>query len=159
MDLIANGHFDRLRKRASPPRSSFESGGFFASRMIGLVQPPAARARRGRDGFVWFCDELGGLLERDDFFFEPSSRSIFLFEHDLFRKPVPTFPDHALTPRRAADRTPGKMATGERRGLGFCSRDAHIGMLSFVPELRHAFASARPRQPDGRSPAGRARQA
>ncbi len=25
-----------------------------------------------------------------------SSRSIFLFEHDLFGKPVPTFPDHAL---------------------------------------------------------------
>jgi hypothetical protein len=23
-------------------------------------------------------------------------RSIFLFEHDLFGKPVPTFPDHAL---------------------------------------------------------------
>ena len=29
-------------------------------------------------------------------FFESSSRSIFLFEHDLFGKPVPTFPDHAL---------------------------------------------------------------
>ena len=35
-------------------------------------------------------------LERDDFVFESSSRSIFLFEHDLFGKPVPTFPDHAL---------------------------------------------------------------
>ena len=33
-------------------------------------------------------------LERD----ESSSRSIFLFEHDLFGKPVPTFPDHALVP-------------------------------------------------------------
>ena len=36
-------------------------------------------------------------LERDDF---SSSRhpalSFFLFEHDLFGKPVPTFPDHAL---------------------------------------------------------------
>src|ERR1700720_2242208 len=32
-------------------------------------------------------------LERD---VESSSRSIFLFEHDLFGKPVPTFPDHAL---------------------------------------------------------------
>jgi hypothetical protein len=39
---------------------------------------------------------LGGLLERDYFFFESSSRSIFLFEHDLFGKPVSTFPDHAL---------------------------------------------------------------
>src|SRR6266446_9267841 len=29
-------------------------------------------------------------------FFESSSRSILLFEHDLFGKPVPTFPDHAL---------------------------------------------------------------
>src|SRR5882757_9069676 len=29
-------------------------------------------------------------------FFESSSRSIFLFEHDLSGKPVPTFPDHAL---------------------------------------------------------------
>src|ERR1700677_2747374 len=29
-------------------------------------------------------------------FVEKPSRSIFLFEHDLFGKPVPTFPDHAL---------------------------------------------------------------
>src|SRR5260370_40319262 len=29
-------------------------------------------------------------------FFESSSRSIFLFEHDLFGKPVSTFPDHAV---------------------------------------------------------------
>src|SRR5712675_232395 len=29
-------------------------------------------------------------------FLESSSRSIFLLEHDLFGKPVPTFPDHAL---------------------------------------------------------------
>jgi hypothetical protein len=28
-------------------------------------------------------------------FFESSSRSIFLFEHDLFGKPAPTFADHA----------------------------------------------------------------
>jgi hypothetical protein len=27
---------------------------------------------------------------------ESSSRSSFLFEHDLFGKPVSTFPDHAL---------------------------------------------------------------
>ena len=27
------------------------------------------------------------------------SRSIFLVEHDLFGKPVPTFPDHALVLR------------------------------------------------------------
>src|SRR4051794_1898056 len=29
-------------------------------------------------------------------FFESSSRSNFLFEHDLFGKPLHTFPDHAL---------------------------------------------------------------
>jgi hypothetical protein len=33
-------------------------------------------------------------------FFESPSRSIFLFEHDLFEKPVPTFPDHAQAPVR-----------------------------------------------------------
>ena len=38
-------------------------------------------------------------------FFESSSRSIFLFEHDLFGKPVPTFPDHALTIRPALSST------------------------------------------------------
>src|SRR6267142_2251098 len=52
----------------------------------------------------------GAALERDDFFFESSFRSIFLFEHDLFGKPVPThrvvarghaFPDHALELPRA----------------------------------------------------------
>jgi hypothetical protein len=35
-------------------------------------------------------------LERDDFSSKSSSRSFFLFEHDLFGKPVPTLPDHAL---------------------------------------------------------------
>src|ERR1700730_9167722 len=29
-----------------------------------------------------------------------ASHSSFLFEHDLFGKPVPTFPDHALVTRR-----------------------------------------------------------
>jgi hypothetical protein len=36
-------------------------------------------------------------LERDDFIFESSSRSSLSVEHDLFRKPVSTFRDHALT--------------------------------------------------------------
>src|SRR6266404_1937410 len=35
-------------------------------------------------------------LERDGFSFESSSRSSLLAEHDLFRKPAPTFRDHAL---------------------------------------------------------------
>src|SRR6267142_4469865 len=55
----------------------------------------------------------GAALERDDFFFESSYRAIFLFEHDLFGKPVPTrrvvarghaFPDHALAAHSAARR-------------------------------------------------------
>src|SRR6266700_3613904 len=36
-------------------------------------------------------------------FFESSSRSIFLFEHDLFGKPRQTFPDHPLGARRRLD--------------------------------------------------------
>src|SRR6266699_3936899 len=44
-------------------------------------------------------------------FFESSSRSVFLIEHDLFGKPVPTFPDHAL-----ADHTPRPLAGGRGRG-------------------------------------------
>src|SRR6202790_578619 len=32
-------------------------------------------------------------------FVESPSPSIFLFEHNLFGKPVPTFPDHALVRR------------------------------------------------------------
>jgi len=46
-------------------------------------------------------------------FFESSARSILLFERDLFGKPVPTFPDHALEPffdafsRREPVPTPG----------------------------------------------------
>src|SRR5262245_4546616 len=39
-------------------------------------------------------------------FFESSSRFSLLLEHDLFRKPVPTFRDHALAvaPRRRSRR-------------------------------------------------------
>jgi hypothetical protein len=35
-------------------------------------------------------------------FLESSFRSMFLFEHDLFGEPVPTFPDHALLGCRGA---------------------------------------------------------
>src|SRR5262245_54014463 len=35
-------------------------------------------------------------LERDEFGLKSSSRSSFSFEHDLFRKPLHTFRDHAL---------------------------------------------------------------
>src|SRR5688572_3936778 len=40
------------------------------------------------------------------FLVESESRSSFLFEHDLFRKPVPTFRDHALV----ALAVPGRLA-------------------------------------------------
>jgi hypothetical protein len=45
-------------------------------------------------------------IERDDFIFESSSRSNFFLDHDLLRKPVPTFRDHALA-------TPEIRATAE----------------------------------------------
>jgi hypothetical protein len=48
-------------------------------------------------------------------FFESSSRSIFLFEHDLFGKPVSTFPDHALPARG--------IVTGAAADFGFSSPD------------------------------------
>jgi hypothetical protein len=35
-------------------------------------------------------------LERDDFSSSRHPRATCLFEHDLFRKPVATFRDHAL---------------------------------------------------------------
>src|SRR5436190_10992812 len=41
------------------------------------------------------CSDLEPL-ERDDFIFESSSRSSLFVEHDLYRKPVSTFRDHAL---------------------------------------------------------------
>ena len=41
-------------------------------------------------------------LDRDDFSSNRTSRTSLLLEHDLFRKPVPTFRDHALLRRLAA---------------------------------------------------------
>src|SRR5215218_4321944 len=50
---------------------------------------------------------------------ESSSRSTSLFEHDLFRKPVATFRDHALAERRQADAETGseppRLAVGAGR--------------------------------------------
>src|SRR5437879_11152447 len=83
---------------------------------------------------------------RDEPFFESSSRSILLFEHDLFGKPVPTFPDHALVPCATADeisayansrpfffqKWPGvtlsESLTGSHRGVGI--RVGRIGRLA-----------------------------
>src|SRR5271155_5325220 len=53
-------------------------------------------------------------------FFESSSRSIFLFEHDLFGKPVSTFPDHALSQSFLdiqCHRSARLLAAGLRRGF------------------------------------------
>ena len=45
-------------------------------------------------------------------FVESPSRSIFFFKHDLFGKPVSTFPDHALVAETTIDRR------GDRRDAG-----------------------------------------
>src|SRR5258708_25792426 len=39
---------------------------------------------------------FASLTSREMTFVQKSSRSVFLSEHDLLGKPVPTFPDHAL---------------------------------------------------------------
>src|SRR6266576_3415676 len=55
-------------------------------------------------------------LERDDFIFESSSPSSLLMEHDLFRKPVSTFRDYALTARTGqGEATHATQRTGEFR--------------------------------------------
>src|SRR6267154_3732561 len=46
-----------------------------------------------------------------------SSRFIFLFGHDLFGKPVPTFPDHALESRRKAPSQPDGCRKPDKVGL------------------------------------------
>ena len=61
----------------------------------------AARAGRSgildRQGADVFGSRAGGVGLSGMSFRSIGIRSIFLFEHDLFGKPVPTFPDHALT--------------------------------------------------------------
>src|SRR6266480_3326428 len=82
-------------------------------------------------------------------FFESSSRSIFLFEHDLFGKPVSTFPDHALLPasdgviqtlmiRSFLTVSVGTLAS---RLLGF-ARDAIIAALLGTGPVADAFLIA-----------------
>jgi hypothetical protein len=98
-------NFDRSRRRAAPAS--------FANRLMALY-PRFARAKQPAIGLELMVLHRCGErrrgpwrvldLERDDFIFEWSSRSSLLFEHDLFRKPVPTphqargrlFRDHAL---------------------------------------------------------------
>src|ERR1700723_206592 len=59
-----------------------------------------------------------------------ASRSSFLFEHDLFGKPVSTFPDHALS---AAHPHQGDRI--ELRLLGRVLRLALAHLVAFVQEL------------------------
>src|SRR6266436_5324181 len=75
-------------------------------------------------------------------FFESSSRSIFLFEHDLFGKPAPTFPDHALSAERIYSSLAKTLlaargedlATGLRRlGDRWKSRAVTGGAIDFCP--------------------------
>jgi hypothetical protein len=67
-----------------------------------LTMPRLALNRKDmQSSIVWrkrpLYRRLG--LERDDLIRGSSSRSNFLFEHDLFGKLVPSFPDHALADR------------------------------------------------------------
>jgi hypothetical protein len=50
------------------------------------------------------------------------TRSSSLFEHDLFGKPVPTFPDHALESAALALRVTADAAKPARRSPEFSSR-------------------------------------
>src|SRR5262249_33609798 len=73
-----------------------------------LRRPDQAADMGGENAFAAALHKAGWLLgddglERDDFIFESSSRSNLFVEHDLFRKPMSTFRDHAL-----ADRATGR---------------------------------------------------
>src|SRR5215510_4192063 len=67
-------------------------------------------------------------------FLESSSRSSFLFEHDLFRKPLHTFRDHALVdPSWSGGCRPGRR---QRHGMG----RGLLLRIANVP-LAHAMAA------------------
>src|SRR5439155_5714949 len=95
------------------------------------------------------------------FSFESSSRSSLLLEHDLFRKPVPTFRDHALgrcrerqrdaepraTPRAILDRDGAAVALDQVLGNGQAqSRTATLavaGRIETKERLEDSLAFAR----------------
>src|SRR4051794_6638737 len=87
-------------------------------------------------------------------FLESSSRSIFLFEHDLFGKPLHTFPDHALLHFGAGFRPDARtVPAGETEIVTIPLYDASVGV--FVPYLGnlsglldHAAAHAKARNID-----------
>src|SRR5882757_7599957 len=64
-------------------------------------------------------------------FFESSSRSIFLLEHDLFRKPVSTFRDHALGGRFLDDHGLAGIDDGGVRALELL----HAAVIAARPVL------------------------
>jgi hypothetical protein len=85
---------------------------------------------------------------------ESATGSSFLFEHDLFRKPVPTFRDHALAWSVGAEMAQHVLAYNvnrvmrvlgvggfKRRACDFCARDVHgcdgLGQLIAVCDLQY----------------------
>ena len=69
-----------------------------------------ARCKRGEFGAIGHSPSSGSGARW--LFVELPSRSIFFFKHDLFGKPVSTFPDHALVAETTIDRR------GDRRDAG-----------------------------------------
>src|SRR5207302_3417415 len=74
--------------------------------MLSAASAGCASARTvapaSHNAFFIFTPLLVIEPERDDVSSNRHLALSFLFEHDLFGKPVPTFPDHALTLNSAA---------------------------------------------------------
>src|SRR5262249_5780577 len=84
--------------------------------------------------------------------FEPSSRFDLLLAHDLFRKPVPTFRDHALRPAAARHLSPeivdrdlelGGVVALLSTGVAAGETLAPLAERRVVARLRGAFLRAR----------------
>jgi hypothetical protein len=70
---------------------------------------------------------------------ESPSRFSSLFEHDLFGKPVSTFPDHALAPTRllsSADQQDVRGKEGERQGHTEARKKQLCGFSHFSPSAQ-----------------------
>ena len=61
------------------------------------------------------------VLARDGFKLKSSSRSRSLTEHDLFGKPVPTFPDHALSASWSRSRSAPPTPSGPEASTDHCA--------------------------------------
>src|SRR5262247_3967570 len=79
----------------------------------------------GRSQTVASCGN--GTLRASRLFFESSSRSKLCLEHDLVRKPVSTFRDHALGPKRAPHVGQGLLAGALVAGAVGFARPRHGG--------------------------------